>query len=75
MTIKVGLSGAMGRMGGRVGAALAAMEEVDITFGLVRSFGLAADGCGAPLVDDAQGAIDHCDVLMDFTDVDRTYEL
>lgn len=75
MSIKVGLSGAIGRMGRRVGAALAAMEGVDFTCGLVRSSGLAADGCVAPLVDDAQAAIDHCDVLMDFTDVDRTFEL
>ncbi len=75
MTIKVALSGAMGRMGRRVGAALAGMEGVNFTCGLVRLSCLAADGCAAPLVDDAQAAIDHCDVLMDFTDVDRTLEL
>ena len=50
MTIKVGLSWARGRRGG---AALAAMEGVNFTCGLVRSSGLAADRCAAPLIDDA----------------------
>lgn len=75
MTIKVTLSGAVGRMGQRVGAALAAMDGIEFACGLVRTSSLAAEGCAAPLTDDADAAIRSCDVLMDFTDVDRTLEL
>ncbi len=75
MGIKVALSGATGRMGRRVGDALEAMEDVDFVAGLVRSSQITATGCKAPLSDDTGSTLSACDVLLDFTDFDRTLEL
>jgi len=65
----------MGRMGRRVGAALDAMDGVDFVCGLVRGSAISTKGCLAPLTGDAAAAIRGCDVLMDFTDIDRTLKL
>lgn len=75
MSIKVTLSGAVGSMGRRVGNALAGMEEVDFAAGLVRTSQLGAADCKAPLSDDVAAALEACDVLIDFTDFDRTLDL
>jgi len=75
MTIKVALSGAIGRMGRRVGDALDAMEGVDFVAGLVRPSQVAAISCKAPLSDDVETTLDACDVLIDFTEFERTLEL
>ena len=75
MDIKVALSGATGRMGRRVGDALYAMDGVDFVAGLVRSSQIAATGCKAPLSDDARSTLGASDVLLDFTNFDRTLEL
>jgi len=75
MDIKVSLSGAAGRMGRRVGEALAAMEGVDFVSGLVRPSQISAADCRAPLTDDAGAALDACHVLVDFTDFERTLAL
>ncbi len=74
MTIKVTLSGAMGRMGRRVGSALDAMDGVKFVWGLVRGSNLSMKGL-APLTNDAVVAIRGCDVLMDFTEIDHTLKL
>ena len=75
MGIKVALSGATGRMGRRVGDALYAMDGVDFVTGLVRSSQIAATGCKAPLSADTGSTLGACDVLLDFTDFERTLEL
>jgi 4-hydroxy-tetrahydrodipicolinate reductase len=75
MGFKVALSGAVGRMGRRVGDALYAMEGVDFVAGLVRPSQVTATGCKAPLSDDAESTLGACDVLLDFTDFDRTLAL
>ena len=62
-------------MGRRVGAALAATDDIQFICGLVRSSQLSTDGCLAPLSDDVDQVISDCDVLFDFTDFDRTLEL
>ena len=62
-------------MGLRVGAALAAADDIQFICGLVRSSQLSTDGCLAPLSDDVDQVISDCDVLFDFTDFDRTLEL
>ncbi|MEC7656827.1 MAG: 4-hydroxy-tetrahydrodipicolinate reductase, partial [Pseudomonadota bacterium] len=67
MTIRVALSGAAGSMGLRVGAALAAADDIEFVWGLVRSSQLSTDGCLAPLSDDVDQVISDCDVLFDFT--------
>lgn len=75
MTIKVTLSGAMGRMGRRVGAELNAMDGVMFVCGLVRGSCVSTKECLAPLTDDALAAVRSCDVLMDFTNIDSTLKL
>ena len=75
MTIKVALSGAVGHMGRRVGDALNAMEGVEFVAGLVRTSQETAIGCKAPLSDDVETTLKACDVLIDFTNFDRTLAL
>ena len=73
--IKVALSGAVGRMGRRVGNALDAMGGVSFIGGLVRSSQISSVGCKAPLSDDLAATLDACDVLLDFSTFDRTLAL
>jgi len=75
MPIRVALSGAVGSMGRRVGAALSATEGVDFVYGLVRPTQNSAEGCQAALTDDVDRVLGACDVLFDFTDFERTLEL
>ena len=62
-------------MGLRVGAALAAADDIEFVWGLVRSSQLSTDGCLAPLSDDVDQVISDCDVLFYCTDFDWTLEL
>ena len=73
--IKVALSGAVGRMGRRVGDALDAMRGVSFVGGLVRSSQISIEGCKAPLSDDVAATLDACDLLLDFSIFDRTLAL
>lgn len=75
MGLKVALSGAVGRMGRRVGDTLDAMEGIDFVAGLVRPSQLTVTGCKAPLSDDTESTLAACDVLLDFTNFDRTLTL
>ena len=73
--MNIAVSGALGRMGRRVGLALKGMEGVNYYMGLVKTEQLDAKDIMAPLSDNVDNALKTCDVLLDFTSKRRAVEL